>query len=42
MLTLSRGYYPLSIFRKVTWLILDSWAKSSWEPLKISTQSYEC
>lgn len=26
-LVLSRGYCPLSIFRKVTWLILESWAK---------------
>lgn len=36
-LVLSKGYYPLSIFRKVTWLILETWAKYSWEPLKIST-----
>lgn len=30
----SRGWCPQSIFRKVTWLILESQAEQSWEPLK--------
>lgn len=38
-LVLSGGYCPLSIFRKVTWLILETQAKQSWESLKTSSRS---